>query len=388
MSRLIAHVDMDCFFAAVEMLDDPALCGKPVIVGADPKGGKGRGVVSAASYEARKFGIHSAMPISKAFQLCPQGIYKPGRMRRYSEVSGHIMDILRGFTPQIEQISVDEAFLDLTGCQRLWGDPAETGAKIKSAIRKNTKLTASVGIGSNKLVAKIASDLQKPDGMVIVQPGKEKQFLAPMKVGKLWGVGPKTVDKLKGMGIETIGQLADCEQRKLGRCFGKMGLYLHERANAIDDDPVCQGYSVKSMGREHTYEEDTGDIEEIHRTLLTLSEHVAYSLRIDGIKGRTVTVKLRYQNFETHTYGRTIENSTDNAIEINSIARKLFDINWQSFRKVRLIGVSLSNLNQGEDQLGLFDEAGKKEKNEKIDHAVDKIRERFGKKAVKRAGEL
>jgi nucleotidyltransferase/DNA polymerase involved in DNA repair len=388
MSRLIAHVDMDCFFAAVEVLDDPGLKGKPVIVGADPKGGVGRGVVSAASYEARRFGIHSAMPISKAYKLCPRGIFLPGRMYRYSEISERIMEILKGFTPQVEQISVDEAFLDLTGCQRLWGDAKETGDSIKRTIREKIKLTASVGIGPNKLVAKIASDLQKPDGLVIVLPGREKDFLAPLKVGKLWGAGPKTVEKLGDIGIETIGQLAEYDSRKLERLFGKMGIYLHDRANAIDEDPVGQGGEVKSVGREHTYDEDVNDAEEIHKTILKLSEHVAYSLRTGGIKGRTITLKLRYQNFETHTHSRTLEKATDNALEINDVARGLFDKNWQTFRKVRLIGASVSNLSSGDEQLGLFDDSVKKEKMEKIDKAVDKIRERFGRRSVKRAGEL
>ena len=388
MSRLIAHVDMDCFFAAVEVLDNPALKGKPVIVGADPKGGKGRGVVSAASYEAREFGVHSALPVSKAFALCPKGIFLPGRMRRYSEISDRIMEILKGFTPQIEQISVDEAFLDLTGCQRLFGEPLEIARKIKTAIKGQLSLTASVGMGSNKLVAKIASDLQKPDGLVIVPGGGEKDFLASMPSGKLWGVGPKTADRLKQMGIETIGQLAEYDPKRLGIVFGKMGVYLHERANAIDEDPVSQGDQARSMGREHTYDEDTASKEDIHRTLLSLSEQVAAALRAEGVKGRTITLKLRYQDFETHSYGRTVENAVDNAIEINTIARMLFDKNWQSFRKIRLIGVSASNLNQGEDQLGLFDDSKNKIRNEKLNKAVDEIRERYGRKAVKRAGEM
>jgi len=388
MARLIAHVDMDCFFAAVEVLDNPALTGKPVIVGADPKGGKGRGVISAASYEARKFGVHSAQPVSKAFALCPKGIFLPGRMRRYSEISDRIMEILKGFTPQIEQISVDEAFLDLTGCQRLFGEPLEIARKIKTVIKNQLSLTASVGMGSNKLVAKIASDLQKPDGLVIVPEGGEKNFLAPMASGKLWGVGPKTADRLKQMGVETIGQLAEYDPKRLGVVFGKMGAYLHERANAIDEDPVSQGDQVRSMGREHTYDEDTASKEEIHRMLLTLSEQVAAALRAEGVKGRTITIKLRYQDFETHSYGRTVENAVDNAIEINTIARLLFDKNWQTFRKIRLIGVSASNLNQGKDQLSLFDDPKNKIKNEKLDKAVDEIREKYGRKAVKRAGEM
>lgn len=388
MSRLIAHVDMDCFFAAVEVLDDPSLKGKPVIVGADPQGGKGRGVVSAASYEARKFGVHSALPVSKAFALCPKGIFLPGRMRRYSEISDKIMEILKGFTPQIEQISVDEAFLDISGCQRLFGEPLDIARKIKGAIKHQLYLTASIGMGSNKLVAKIASDLQKPDGLVIVPEGGERDFLAPMPAGKLWGVGPKTADRLKQMGVETIGQLAGYDPKRLEVVFGKMGVYLHERANGIDSDPVSQGDQAKSMGREHTYDQDTGNKEDIHRMLLTLSEQVAASLRAEGVKGRTITLKLRYQDFETRTYGRTLETAVDNAIEINTIARMLFDKNWQTFRKIRLIGVSASNLNQREEQLGLFDDAKNRIKLEKLDKAVDEIREKYGRKAVKRAGEM
>jgi DNA polymerase-4 len=209
MERLIAHVDMDCFYAAVEVLDNPELAGRPVIVGSDPKGGKGRGVVSASSYEARKYGVHSAMPISQAFRLCPQGVFLPGRMQRYGEVSDLIMEILLSFTPQMQQISVDEAFLDLTGCQRIFGSAEQMGKKIKQAISQKTGLTASVGMGSNKLIAKIASDLKKPDGLVIVPSGGEAEFLKPLSLRKLWGIGPKTEQRLKAsFKAETIGQLA------------------------------------------------------------------------------------------------------------------------------------------------------------------------------------
>lgn len=197
MDRLVAHVDMDCFFAAVEVLDKPSLAGRPVIVGADPEGGKGRGVVAAASYQARGYGIHSAMPISQAYRLCPHGVFLPGRMERYAEMSGLIMEILRGFTPLLEQVSVDEAFLDLSGCRRLWGDQAAVGRRIKAEVKAGTGLTASVGLASNKLTAKVASDLGKPDGLLVVPAGGEREFLAPLPVGKLWGAGPRTVESLK-----------------------------------------------------------------------------------------------------------------------------------------------------------------------------------------------
>lgn len=388
MSRLIAHVDMDCFFAAVEVLDNPALKGRPVIVGADPKGGKGRGVVSAASYEARKYGIHSAMPISKAYNLCPKGSFLPGRMSRYSEMSNIIMDILLTFTPNIEQISVDEAFLDLSGCQRLLGTPQEMGRTIKTHIKEKTRLTASVGIAPNKLIAKIASDLQKPDGLIIVPPGKEKSFLSPMPVNKLWGVGPKTAERMNKMGINTIGELAEYNPKKLVAVFGKAGIYLNQRANGIDEDPVSAGQAIKSIGRENTFDEDKKEPEILFKTLLNLSDQVAGNVRTEGLKGRTITLKLRYDDFETHTYSKTVSRPTDLTNEIYAIVRLLLEKHWQKFRRIRLIGVSVSNLNDGEQQLGLFEDQAKTLRNEKLEKAVDAIREKYGKKAVRRAGEI
>jgi DNA polymerase-4 len=390
MERLIAHVDMDCFYAAVEMMDDPSLKGRPVIVGADPKGGKGRGVVSAASYEARKFGVHSAMPVSTAYRLCPKGIFLPGRMRRYEEVSGRIMEILETFTPQIQQISVDEAFLDLSGCRRILGSPEQVGTKIKNRIRQVTGLTASVGLGSNKLVAKIASDLRKPDGLVIVPAGSEAAFLAPLPLRKLWGIGPKTEEKLKTrFRIETIGQLAGIPAGKLERVFGVMGEYLHQRANGVDDEPVSGEHEAKSIGREHTFDQDTKNKEELLSTLLHLCDDVASRIRSEGVSPRTLTLKLRYSGFETHTYSHTSGNISPVTQQFFRLAKELFLKNWSTVREVRLIGVSASNFGDAPSQTVLFDEEKPQNiKAQKLEQAVDKVRKKLGRKAIVRAGTL
>lgn len=389
MARLIAHVDMDCFFTAVEVLDDPSLAGKPVMVGADPKGGRGRGVVSAASYEARKFGVHSAMPISAAYRLCPNGVFLPGRMSRYQQVSEQVMAVLSGFTPALEQISVDEAFLDLTGCGRLLGGSKEIGLKIKKAVKTATGLTASVGLGPNKLVAKIASDLEKPDGLVVVAQPDVGVFLSPLPIRRLWGIGPKTEEALKKkFRVSTVGELAGIPPERLEKEYGLMGRCLHLRANGRDDDPVGGGEEAKSIGRETTFDADTSDRRQIRRTLVYLCDRVAGRLRSAGTAGRTVTLKLRYESFETHTFRQTLAAPTDVYREILEMSEGLFQNNYVAGRKVRLLGVSVSNFSDPAE-LGLFDETGKnREKQRKVELAVDKVRGKYGKRSVLRAGEL
>lgn len=390
MERLIAHVDMDCFYAAVEVLDNPELAGRPVIVGSDPKGGKGRGVVSASSYEARKFGVHSAMPISQAFRLCPRGVFLPGRMQRYGEVSGRIMEILLNFSPQMQQISVDEAFLDLTGCQRIFGSAEEMGKKIKQAIRQKCGLSASVGMGSNKLIAKIASDLRKPDGLVIVPAGREAEFLSPLPLRKLWGIGPKTEQRIKSsFKAETIGQLAAIPESDLAKELGLMGEYLHLRANGVDDDPVCDEHEAKSIGRENTFDVDTADKEVLLSTLLYLCDDVAGSLRDSQFQGRTITLKLRYTGFETHTYGKTYSKLPAAAGEIFQAAKKLFLDNWRQTDAIRLIGISVSNFDEKPEQMGLFSGDGAQAaKTESLEKAVDQVRKKLGKRAIVRGSTL
>jgi nucleotidyltransferase/DNA polymerase involved in DNA repair len=390
MARLVAHVDMDSFFTAVEVLDNPGFSGKPVIVGADPKGGRGRGVVSAASYEARKFGVHSAMPISTAYRLCPHGVFLPGRMSRYQEVSEQVMEVLSGFTPLVEQISVDEAFLEMTGCGRLLGKPTEMGMKIKRAVKEATGLTASVGIGPNKLVAKVASDLEKPDGLVVVGESEAGAFLAPLPIRRIWGIGPKTEESLKkSFRVSTVGELAGIPPERLEKKYGLMGRYLHARANGIDDDPVGCGDEAKSIGRETTFDADTSDLRQIHKIMVYLCDRVAARMRAAGTAGRTVTLKLRYESFETHTFRHTLAKPTDAYRELLEISEGLFQSNYQIGRKVRLLGVSVSNFSGTGPELELFQEGRKsRDKERQVDQAVDRVRKKFGKRSVIRAGEL
>lgn len=387
--RIIAHVDMDAFFTAVEVMDDPSLRGRPVIVGADPRNGKGRGVVAAASYEARRYGVHSAMPISQAFRLCPRGVYLPGRMGRYQEVSDQVMAVLEGFTPVVEQVSVDEAFLDLSGCRRLWGDGRETGARIKAEVRGRTGLTASVGIGPNKLVAKIASDLRKPDGLVVVSAAEARAFLSPLPIRRLWGVGPATEAALHKLGIREVGQLAALDPAALATRFGESGRWLHSCANGLDDDPVSAGRAEKSLGAELTFDRDTADPGQLDRTLLELCDRVAARLRRQGLRGRTVTLKLRYQGFETHTHRTAVPEGLDETIGLYASARGLLRANCDRARKLRLIGVTVADFDVRDRPPDLFSAADPLSgKRRSVETAVDTVRERFGRRAVVRARTL
>ncbi|MEO5884231.1 MAG: DNA polymerase IV, partial [Candidatus Limnocylindrales bacterium] len=286
--RTILHVDLDAFFAAVEQRDRPELRGRPVIVGGDPRG---RGVVSAASYEARAFGVHSAMSLREAVRRCPDGVFLAVDGRRYQQASRDVMTVLRRFTPQVEPISIDEAFLDVTGSVALFGNGAAIAATIKASVRDEVGLTASVGVASTKLVAKIGSDLRKPDGLVVVAPGDEAAFLAPLPIGRLWGVGEKTAAALADFGVRTIGDLADLPRDVVVRRFGKHGGALVERARGIDADPVHEGDPAKSVGHEHTFDVDTSDREIIERTLLAMSEGVSGRLRSAGVRASTIAVK-------------------------------------------------------------------------------------------------
>ena len=281
--RVILHVDLDAFFAAVEQRDRPELRGRPVIVGGG--GPNQRGVVSAASYEARVFGVQSAMPLRTAGRLCPQGVFLPVDGRKYQAVSREVMAILRRYTPQVQPISIDEAFLDVTGSQALFGDGEQIGRLIKAAIRDEVGLTASVGVGSTKLIAKIASELRKPDGLVVVPPGGEAAFLAPLPISRLWGVGGKTAEALRDFGVVTIGDLAALDPDVLVRRFGKHGGALVDRAVGRDPDPVATGDPAKSIGHEHTFDVDTASRDKIERTLLGMADGVAWRLRSAGPEG-------------------------------------------------------------------------------------------------------
>ena len=390
--RGILHLDLDAFYASVEVLDRPELRGMPVIVGGDER----RGVVAAASYEARKFGVHSAMPTATAKRLCPKGIFLPVRMSRYAEMSDTVFAIYRRFTPLVEPLSIDEAFLDVTGCERLFGSAEEVARKIKAAVREETGLTVSAGVAPNKFLAKIASDLGKPDGLTVVPPGGEHDFLDPLPVGKLWGVGKVTGETLLRRGIRTIGDLRRSSRETLVRTFGAHGEHLHELSRGIDDRPVETEREAKSVGHEDTYDHDLRDRGAMRRELLSLSDRVSSRLRRGGIRGKTVTLKVKYHDFVQVTRAVTLSDPTDDGGTIYRCCLDLLLDTEAGARAVRLLGISVSKLVPAADvrkkdrmeQLGLFGRprAGTPEppipvdpeKKEKLNRAMDRIREKFG----------
>jgi DNA polymerase IV len=387
-TRSIVHVDMDAFYAAVEQLDDPAYKGKPVIVGADPKGGMGRGVVAACSYEARKLGIRSALPISRAWKLCPQGVFVRPRMQRYVEVSHQVMDVFRRYTDLVEPLSIDEAFLDITGSVALLGKPEDIARSIKNDVRTVTSLTASVGLAPNKFLAKIASDLRKPNAFVVVREGEIEAFLRDLPISRLWGVGPKTEQRLHEIGFRTIGQVAMASRESLVRSLGSLGEHLYQLSRGHDKRPVVPNWEPKSVSSETTFDEDTSDRELLVRTILELSDHVAERLRKDNYRTRKVTLKLRYSSFSTHTKQHSLDKLIQTGEEIAAIARDLFR-QFPLKQKIRLIGVSAGDLQRdGKEpqQLGLF--ADPTNINEKLSRTVDEIREKFGKDVLRRGSNL
>jgi len=380
--RRIIHVDMDAFYASVEQRDRPELRGRPVIVGADPRG---RGVVSAASYEARRFGVHSAMPIGRAARLCPTGVFLRVDMDKYADISRQIMAMLREFTPLVEPLSIDEAFLDVTASRELFGDGAAIARRIKARIRDTVALNASVGVASNKFVAKIASDLEKPDGLVMVPPGAEAAFLAPLPISRLWGVGKVTGAALESMGVRAIGQLAVMPESHLRARFGDSAGPLKRLAVGIDDRPVEPWAPPKSMGAEETFGRDHSDIDQLRATLRGQAERVARELRADGYAGRTVTLKLRFADFSTITRRHTVE-PTQDGLRIYREASALLD-RIALRQAVRLIGLSVSELGRaGEGQLSLLtpDIA----RRERLARAVDQLSDRFGPDSVRPASLL
>ncbi len=381
--RYILHLDFDAFFASVEEILDPALKGKPVIVGAPP--GQ-RGVVASASYAARAFGVCSAMPTAQALRLCPQAIVLPPRHKVYQEYSARMMAILFEYTPLVEPLSLDEAFLDLTGCEARWGSPQELARELQERLEVELGLTASIGLASNKLVAKIASGLEKPRGFVLVPHGREAEFLAPLPVEKLWGVGEVTARSLSEMGVSTVGQLAALNATQLEARLGRRGLDVYRYARGLDDRAVVVERAEKSLSREVTFAEDVGDRKVLRKELLVLSESVALQLRKRGLRGRTIKLKLRYSDFETLTRQVTMGAPTDLAQVIFEQAARLLDKARDKKREVRLIGVGVSKFETEERQLSLFEGAGdgRVEKLRRLSQSVDRIRERYGDEAIRR----
>jgi len=376
------HVDMDAFYASVEQRDRPELRGRAVIVGADPRG---RGVVSAASYEARRFGVHSAMPIGRAARLCPDAAFLPVDMDKYAVVSRQVMAILADFTPLLEPVSIDEAFLDVTGTEGLSGDGAAAAATIKARIATGLELTASVGVAANKFVAKVASDLRKPDGLVVVRAGTEADFLAPLPVSRLWGVGRVTAAGLEAMGVTTIGQLAAVPIAYLEARFGSGGRGLHDLSRGLDDRPVEPFAPPKSMGAEETFGRDHRDMERLASTLREQAERVARELREEGYAARCVTLKLRFADFSTLTRRHT-DDPTQDGLLIYRRARALLD-RIPLRQAVRLIGLSASGLGPAAaGQLSLL--GPDPTRRERLARAMDRVTARFGEGSLRPASLL
>jgi DNA polymerase-4 len=374
--RTVIHADMDAFYASVEVLDDPRLVGRPVIVGGRPDG---RGVVSAASYEARAYGVHSAMPLRTAARLCPEAAFLPGRFERYAEVSRAVMAIFDDYTPLVEPISMDEAFLDVTGAPA--GDGPTIGRALKTRVRDEVGLVVSVGVATNKLVAKVASDLRKPDALVIVAPGEEAAFLGPLPVTRLWGVGPRVRQALADYGVTTIGQLAAVPAETLRRRFGRMGYELSQRAHGIDPSRVTTGQAPKSIGHEHTFDADVTDRAGLDGTLLWIAESVASRCRRHKVAAGGVQLKLRYEGFETLTRQTQLAHPTTDGQLILDAARRLLDRALEPGRAVRLIGITAISLADAQ-QLTLFEDGPRVQR---LAEATDAVRDRFGDRAITRA---
>ena len=379
-TKTIVHLDMDAFYPAVEVLDNPALKGKPVIVGGTPK----RGVVSSASYEARKFGVHSAQPIATAVCLCPDGIFLPVRMNRYKEVSEQVFEIFFRFTPLVEPLSIDEAFLDVTGSINLFGDPVEIAKKIKKTVVKETGLTISAGVAPSKFVAKIASDMDKPDGLTVVRPDRVRQFLDPLPIKKMWGVGKVTQEALDRLNVRTFYDLTRVPLKLLERRFGKHGLNMHLLSMGIDDRAVVPDHDVKSIGHEETFSHDILDIGEAKKELLSLADKVARRMRKKETTGRTITLKVKYDDFVQITRSATLPKPTNDGPEIYSTICSLLQKADVGKRPVRLLGISLSKLRfpASENQLDLFDQNGSSQKRKNLNLALDSVYEKHGDNSI------
>jgi DNA polymerase IV len=379
--KSIIHLDMDAFYPAVEVLDKPGLKGKPVIVG----GTKGRGVVSSASYEARKFGVHSAQPMARAQRLCPHGIFLSARMSRYAELSDQIFEIFHRFTSLVEPLSIDEAFLDVTGSTRLFGDPVKIAKKIKQVVLEETGLTVSAGVASSKFVAKIASDIDKPDGLTVVTPERVREFLNPLPIGKMWGIGKVTQAALARLNIHTFRDLSRIPVEVLEKKFGKYGPRMHELSMGIDDRDVVTYQKAKSIGNEETFIEDILHIDLAKKELLALASKVARRLRREGVEGKAITLKVKYNDFDLITRSKTLNKFTNDGTIIYETTCGLLKKTETGKRPVRLLGISVSQLSTqgGQEQLSLFRPIGLDRKRKDLNTALDSLQDRFGENTVR-----
>ncbi len=380
--RTILHVDLDAFYASVEVLENPALAGKPVLVG----GTGPRGVVCAASYEARRFGCHSAMPMARARRLCPQAVILPPRFDRYGEISREIHGVFHSITPLVEPVALDEAFLDVTGAKALFGSGTAIGTEIRKRIRQETGLTASVGVSTTKLIAKLASDSAKPDGLLVIPPGQELAFLHPLPVRRLWGVGPATFARLARFGVETVGDLAALPEATLVGALGKAaGHHLHEMSNNRDERPVEPDRELKSIGVEETFPKDVDDRDALRRELQRQAGRVGPRLRERQLAGRTVTIKVRYADFRTITRSVTVPDPVSADADIARLATALLD-KVELGSGLRLLGVSVKGLGPppaSQSTLPFEDGPCPRKGVDEVQAAVDQVRARFGADAIK-----
>jgi DNA polymerase-4 len=380
----ILHVDMDAFFVSVELLTRPELRGKPVVVGGRPDQ---RGVVSAASYEARKYGIHSAMPLRTAGRLCPHAVFLDGHHEKYGEWSDRVSSILVRFSPIVEMVSIDEAYLDLSGTERIYGPPLAAADKLLRAITKETQLPCSGGLATTRLVAKVASDQAKPCGLVWVAPGMEARFLAPLPTRKIPGIGEVTERALRALSIETVEQLAAHSQEKLESVFGQWGTALFRKARGGDAYEFLIDAEPKSISHNHTFGEDTSDIAEMESMLSHLSQKACKRLREAGLSSRTLTLTIRYAGFQTYTRSKTVSDPIRLDADVFAVFLGLFREHRDIHRKVRLLGVALSALSHGAEQLDLL-EADRRDKLKKLTEATDRLRDKFGFGSVQFGGSL
>jgi DNA polymerase IV len=380
--KLYFHLDMDAFFVSVEELFDPSLKGKPVVVGGRPNE---RGVVSAASYAARKFGVHSAMPLRTAYKLCPQAIFVDGHRERYIEYSHKVYEVLQVFSPRVEMASIDEAYLDLTGTERLHGTPLQAAHRLHQAVKQATALNCSIGIAASRMVAKVASDQAKPNGILWILPGQEASFLAPLDVRKIPGVGKVTEQRLRDIGIRKVADLASLDETFLEARFGQWGLALAGKSHGMDaggwfDAGVGEGGGPKSISHEHTFSVDTAETSALDAILVRLSEMVARRLRDHRLWARTLQIKLRYSDFSTFTRSRTLDHASQIDAELAAAARELFHKNWTG-KAIRLLGVYAQSLESSEGQTSLIDEPRAEDWRRTL-AAVDKIREKYGQDGI------
>ncbi len=384
-SRIIMHADMDAFFAAIEQLDDPSLRGRPLLIGHPGR----RGVVATASYEARPYGVGSAMPMALARKRCPEAVVVPPRLGRYAEVSGKVMDTFGRFSPCVEPLSLDEAFLDMSGTVGLHGPPEQMGARLKQAVFEATGgLTVSVGVAATKYVAKVASDFEKPDGCTIVPLEDTLSFLWPLPISRLWGLGPKGQERVSALGCRTIGDVARAERERLERALGSLGTHIHELAHGDDPRPVIPHHDPKSVGAEQTLEEDVRGAEAIRPFLLASADRVARRLRASSLSAGGVRVKLKTASFRLHTRQRSLAFPTSHAGDLFEASLALLD-NFDLREPMRLVGIAAYDLREGEGpaQADLFAEEERKEDG-RLDQAIDEVVARFGGRALRRGSEL